>query len=364
MESVGMTLFGGVYPARRVLVTGHTGFKGSWLATWLSRMGSEVTGLSLPADTSPNHWDLLHLPVANLVGDIRDIAAVQSAIRQSRPEIVFHLAAQPLVLQSYRAPLETWSTNVLGTANVLEACRSAPDLRAIVIVTTDKVYANIQTPRGYIEEDRLGGHDPYSASKAASELVVESYRKSYFFEDDAPLIATARAGNVIGGGDWSEDRLIPDVMRALSRGCSLEVRSPNSTRSWQHVLECVAGYLLLGQKLFSGHRDLAEAWNFGPGPEDNCSVASVLTRFQEYWPQVQWHHAEVPKHHEAELLSLDSRKARSRLGWKPVWNLETALLKTADWYRQLAETDRILTHEQLTSYEVSAAQSGCVWAAR
>jgi len=353
--------FRDIYRGRRVLVTGHTGFKGSWLSAWLTQIGAHVTGFALPPATSPNHWDLLALPVTDIRGDIRDLAAVQRTIHDHHPEIIFHLSAQPLVRRSYRDPLESWSTNVMGTANLLEACRDARDLRAIVVVTTDKVYANNEWMRGYREDDRLGGHDPYSASKAAAELVVESYRKSFFFGEGAPLVATARAGNVIGGGDWSEDRLIPDALRALNRSCSLEIRSPNARRPWQHVLECTAGYLLLGQHLLSGNKDAADAWNFGPASEDNDTVSALLIKLQGYWPELKWHASEAQHPHEAGLLYLDTCKAKSLLGWKPVWDLESALGITAQWYRQQASTSQPPTVPQLMSYWESAASSGSCW---
>lgn len=357
-----MTRLSDIYRGRRVLVTGHTGFKGSWLTAWLNQMEAEVAGFALDPSTAPNHWDLLSLPIADIRADIRDFSSVQRTVREHRPEIVFHLSAQPLVRRSYKDPLESWSTNVIGTANVLEACRSARDLRAIVVVTTDKVYANNECTRGYREDDRLGGHDPYSASKAAAELVVDSYRKSFFSGQGEPLIATARAGNVIGGGDWSEDRLIPDILRALSCGHSLEIRSPKATRPWQHVLECTAAYLLLGQHLLEGNRDAAGAWNFGPNADDNQTVAAILAELRNYWPELQWHESEAKHPHEAGLLYLDTAKAKSMLGWKPVWNLTTALAATADWYRQQASTKNPPTYQQLSGYRKAAALAGCSWA--
>jgi CDP-glucose 4,6-dehydratase len=252
----------------------------------------------------------------------------------------------------------------MGTANVLEACRSVADLRAVVVVTTDKVYSNNESTRGYREDDRLGGHDPYSASKAASELVVESYRKAFFCSETSPLIATARAGNVIGGGDWSEDRLIPDVLRAMGRGTSLEIRSPNATRPWQHVLECTGAYLLLGQHLLSGNRSAAGSWNFGPNADDNLTVAGVLTELQSFWPELQWHRSSTEHPHEAGLLYLDTSKAKTVLGWGPLWNLRNALAATADWYRQHASGDQPPTFSQLSSYLETASGSACSWAAK
>lgn len=356
-----MKQFGDIYRGRRVLLTGHTGFKGSWLSAWLSEMGANVTGLSLPPYGSPNHWDLLGVSASDLRGDIRDLSVVQTAFAQSQPEIVFHLAAQALVRRSYRDPLESWSTNVMGTANVLDLCRRTSSVCAVVVITTDKVYANNEWPWGYRENDRLGGHDPYSASKAACELVSDSYRKSFLHENGAPLLATARAGNVIGGGDWSEDRLIPDLVRALQTGASLEVRSPGATRPWQHVLECLSGYLLLGQYLLEGKRAYADAWNFGPAPEDNRTVAEVLAGLQRFWPQLAWHVSPKPQPHEANLLYLDCAKARSRLGWAPVWSLEDSIAMTADWYRNHRATGQAATLDQLALYLKSALAADAGW---
>ena len=364
MEIVAMRLFEGIYRGRRVLITGHTGFKGSWLALWLKELGAEVTGFGLAPPTTPNHWDLVRLPITDIRADIRDLSAIRQTIHKSHPEIVFHLAAQPLVRHSYKDPLESWSTNVMGTANLLEACRSAEALRAVVVITTDKVYVNEERHRAYRENDRLGGHDAYSASKAAAELVAESYRKAFFTKKGDPLVATARAGNVIGGGDWSSDRLIPDAVRAVSSGHSLETRSPQATRSWFHVLDCLSGYLCLGQQLLAGNRDFAGAWNFGPSVDDNSSVATVLSMLQGYWPSLMWHRSEAEQPHEANLLFLDSSKARALLNWKSLWNLEQALAATANWFRHYLDTSETLTRQQLTSYADAAAERACSWAAR
>lgn len=357
-----MNLFGGQFRGRRVLLTGHTGFKGSWLALWLNELGAEVTGIALPPETAPNHWDLLGLTIDDRRLDIRDADALQRAVRESRPEIVFHLAAQPLVRRSYRAPLETWSTNVMGTAHLLEACRQSDSVRAIVVVTTDKCYENREWVWGYREIDGLGGHDPYSASKAGAELVSASYRSAFFGADSAPLLATARAGNVVGGGDWSEDRLIPDLVRALARGQPLEIRSPQATRPWQHVLESLSGYLLLGQKLLEGDKSVAEAWNFGPALEGNRTVADVLHKLHQMWADLNWWTTEKPQPHEATRLYLDSSKARHRLVWHSVWNLDTTLQKTVDWYRAWLETGKVISRSQLADYVAAAAQADLAWA--
>ena len=313
LQRVGLTLFGDLYRGRRVLLTGHTGFKGSWLALWLDQLGANLAGVALPPNTLPNHWDLLGLGVSDHRLDIRDAQTLSRAVGDFQPEIVFHLAAQPLVRRSYRDPAETWSTNVMGTVNLLEACRQTKSVRAIIVVTSDKCYENQEWEQGYRENDRLGGYDPYSASKAATELVAASYRKAFFHETNVPLLATARAGNVIGGGDWCEDRLVPDLVRAITNKTSLEIRSPDSTRPWQHVLESLSGYLVLGQKLLEGHHKCADAWNFGPERDGNRTVADVLTRLSAHWPELAWHVTGQIQPHEAKLLCLDSSKAREEL---------------------------------------------------
>lgn len=350
-----MIFFNDTYRDRNVLITGHTGFKGSWLTLWLHSLGAHVTGVALAPDTEPNHWELLGLEVNDYRMDIRDADGLASIINRIRPEIVFHLAAQPLVRRSYVDPLETWSTNVMGTANLLEACRQQPSVSSIVVVTTDKCYENVNSNRGYHEDDRLGGHDPYSASKAGSELVAASYRSAFFQGDNGPLLATARAGNVIGGGDWSEDRLIPDLVRAVESGIPMEIRYPQATRPWQHVLEPLGGYLLLGQKLIEGQREFAEAWNFGPVVEDNRTVAEVLERLSVYWPGLTWQITPHTQPHEAVLLHLDSNKARQRLGWLPVWDLAGGLYATATWYRDYLESGTLRSREQLEEYLMAIA---------
>ncbi len=353
--------FQGIYRERRVLVTGHTGFKGSWLTLWLQELGAIVTGISLPSNTSPSHWKLLDLSIDDNCFDIRDPVKLRDAIARQQPEIVFHLAAQSLVRQSYRAPLETWSTNVTGTANVLEACRQNDSVRAIVVVTSDKCYQNEEWEWGYRENDRLGGHDPYSASKAAAELVVASYRKSFFESSGSPLIATARAGNVIGGGDWSEDRLVPDLVRSIRAQDVLTIRSPNATRPWQHVLESLSGYLQLGKELLEGKRENAKAWNFGPASEGNRSVSEVLARLSIEWPTLRYQLSPDTHLHEAQLLYLDSTMARKQLKWLPVWNFDRALSATALWYRSWIEDGRVVSREQLADYVAAAREQNVGW---
>jgi CDP-glucose 4,6-dehydratase len=363
LEGLDVKDFGGAYAGRRVLVTGHTGFKGSWLTLWLHELGAELTGIALDPETKPNHWDLLKLPVRDVRLDIRNAERLAAAVAEARPEIVFHLAAQPLVRRSYRAPLDTWASNVIGTSNLLDACRRVSGLKAVVAVTTDKVYQNNERPLGYRESDALGGYDPYSASKAATELVIDSYRKSFFTDEESPLIASARAGNVIGGGDWSEDRLIPDIARATARGESVEIRSPQATRPWQHVLECLAGYLTLGQRLLNGEAAFAEAWNFGPEASDNRSVSEVLDAMRAHWPEFSWHMSAKSHPHEAKLLYLDVAKARSRLNWRPVWTLEEALKNAATWYKAHLSGHKLPSRDQLLAYVAAGHQRRVPWGA-
>jgi len=361
VEEVEMNMFGNIYSNRRVLITGHTGFKGSWLALWLQELGAVITGVALPPCTSPNHWDLLNLDIADHRLDIRDSKSLLRLVADSQPEIVFHLAAQPLVRHSYRDPLETWSTNVMGTANLLEACRHTDSVRAIVVVTTDKVYENKDWYWGYREIDRLGGHDPYSASKAATELVAASFRKAFFEMSNAPLLATARAGNVIGGGDWSEDRLIADIVRALTGHALLAIRSPQATRPWQHVLECLSGYLVLGQLLLDGRKEYADAWNFGPDIDGNRTVNDILNLLKTYWPELVWHTDTKQKNHEATLLYLDNMKAKSSLGWRPVWTIHTALAKTAEWYKSYYNNSKVESSTQLSQFVGDARSYTLKW---
>src|SRR6266446_3873476 len=319
---------------RSVFVTGHTGFKGGWLATWLVDLGARVVGYGLSPDTTPSYFVRCGLAerVTSHVADVTDLAALEAAVAAARPSVVFHLAAQSLVRRSYAAPVGTFATNVLGTVHVLEAVRRTPSVEAVVVVTSDKCYENRERPQGYHEDEPLGGHDPYSASKAAAELVAAAYRRSFFAR--GPRLATARAGNVIGGGDWAEDRLVPDLVRAQAVGTSLALRSPDATRPWQHVLECLHGYLQLGARLVEGKREFASAWNFGPAPEDNRTVAMVLEGLRAHWPDLRWHNGKVDTLHEAQLLYLDSSKARNSLGWRPVWSLNETLVATATWYRR------------------------------
>lgn len=354
--------FGAAYRGRRVLVTGHTGFKGSWLSLWLHALGSRVCGLALDPPSHPNHWDLLQLQMIDVRADIRSGASVRTLFTSEQPEIVFHLAAQPLVRRSYREPIETWATNVMGTANVLEAARQTPSVCAVVVVTTDKCYENREWPWAYRESDRLGGHDPYSASKAGAELVAASYRSAFLDNAYALLLATARGGNVIGGGDWSEDRLVPDLVRAVTAGKPLIVRSPRAIRPWQHVLDCLSGYLQLGQRLLEGDRTCTEAWNFGPDQSCSRAVTDILRDLANHWPTLTWQLADGPQPHETTALQIDSAKARTRLGWRPIWNYEKAVQRTARWYRDWHSDGTVRSIEDLYAYTEDATRSGMNWA--
>ena len=340
---------------KKVLLTGHTGFKGSWLAFWLDSLGAQICGYALAPDGEINLFDNLRLAgqIKHVVGDIRDLAHFEKTIADFQPDVVFHLAAQSLVRRSYRQPVETYETNVIGTVNVLEAVRRTESVKSVVIITTDKVYENKEWLWAYRENERLGGFDPYSNSKACAELAVSAYRNSFFAGGDC-LIASARAGNVIGGGDWSEDRLLPDVFRSLVFGEKLEVRNPFSVRPWQHVLEPLAGYLTLAEKLFEGEKSCAEAWNFGPAEDDSKPVGWILEEIKRIWnAPVNWRIGTEKQPHEANLLKLDSTKARTELGWIPKLNISEAVKLTADWYRGYKDkTDLIeITKNQIEFYE-------------
>lgn len=319
------------WKGRRVLVTGHTGFKGSWLSTWLVRLGSTVTGVALEPHTDPAMFDLLGLTehMDSHIVDIRDVAAIEKAVRACQPEIIIHMAAQALVRESYTDPVGTFMTNVMGTAHVLEAARGAKNLGAVVSITSDKCYENREWVWGYRENDAMGGHDPYSASKGCAELVTASYRQS--FGDDIS-IASARAGNVIGGGDWSQDRLIPDIVRAVAANEVVQIRNPGAIRPWQHVMEPLAGYLLLAERLFTNGSQYAGAWNFGPSIDDTQPVSALVERLSQTF-ELQWQIDAGEHPHEAHFLKLDISKAVSDLGYRPHISLNTALDWTAEWYQ-------------------------------
>lgn len=337
-------MFHNIYNNRRVLLTGDTGFKGSWLRLWLEELGANVLGYSLPPSTQPNHFSLLGYSRSEYY-DIRDLSCLERVFADFQPEMVFHLAAQPLVRLSYQIPVETFETNVMGTINVLEASRKTPSVRAIVAITTDKCYENKEQIWGYRESDPMGGYDPYSASKGCAELAISAYRRSFFQKENSPLLASARAGNVIGGGDWSADRLVPDIIKAASAGQRVEIRSPNSTRPWQHVLEPLSGYLLLGQRLWEGRREFAQSWNFGPS-DGVRTVLETVKEMQKSWDKIQFvvnEPQDAP--HEAQNLTLDCTKANIKLGWKPVWSTEQAVKQTAAWYKEYYENNWNISSE-------------------
>ncbi|MFI5362309.1 MAG: CDP-glucose 4,6-dehydratase [Elusimicrobiota bacterium] len=355
--------FGGAYRGRRVLVTGQTGFKGAWLSLWLHDLGAEVAGYALAPDTNPSLHDQLGLPslIDSRFGDVRDAAQLARTLRETRPEIVFHLAAQPLVRASYDAPADTFATNVLGAANLLDAVRGAESVRVCVVVTTDKCYANQEDGRAYREDDRLGGRDPYSASKACAELVVASYRDSFFRKDGRVSLSSARAGNVIGGGDWAADRLVPDCMRALEAGRPVAIRNPGSVRPWQHVLDPLSGYLALAARQLAEPAAFAEAWNFGPDPGAALTTSEVADLVVRAWGSGRWTNASDPSApHEAALLSLDSSKARGRLGWLPGYGAQEAVSRTVAWYRAAREKGfdaASYTRRQIAEHRAAAAGS-------
>ncbi len=321
------------WSGKRVFITGHTGFKGGWLSLWLHKMGANVVGYALPPPTTPSFFVTAGIEnlLESLIGDIRDRETLSQSIRTANPEIIFHLAAQSLVSEGYRDPVGTYETNVTGTLNLLEAVRPLTNLRAVVIVTTDKCYENRETSDAYREGDPLGGYDPYSASKACTEIITHAWRRSFFGGEQAARIATARAGNAIGGGDWTENRLIPDLLRAFATNQTAEVRHPEATRPWQHVLEPLAGYLTLAESLFSDHA-VQGAWNFGPALSDCVSVGTVADQLATHWPKpANWHAMESNIPHEAGLLILDSTQARKILKWRSRWPLTEALRRTVDW---------------------------------
>lgn len=353
LESVGMNAE--FWRGRKVFVTGHTGFKGSWLAIWLKRLGAEVHGYATEPPTLPNLFTVANAVedlARHTIADVRDGEALRAAMREAAPEVVFHLAAQPLVRYSYHDPVTTYAVNVMGTVHLLEAVRACESVRAVVVVTTDKCYENREWVWGYRESEPLGGRDPYSSSKACTELVTMAYRAS-FLAARSVAVGTARAGNVIGGGDWAADRLLPDFFRAVDSGKVLEVRNPGATRPWQHVLEPLSGYLLLAESLCADAAKYADAWNFGPRDMDARSVQWILEYVSTRVPQSRWQHVGAEQVHEARSLRLDSSKAVLDLGWSPRWSLETALDRTVTWHARWVAGDDMhrACLEQIQEYE-------------
>lgn len=360
-------LFGGIYKGKTVLITGHTGFKGSWLSCWLTKMGANVIGYSLEAPTQPNHIGLLDLDITSIIGDIRDQERLNTTVATYKPDIVFHLAAQPLVRRSYENPIETYETNVIGTLKVFEACRTNK-VKAIVNITSDKAYENREWVWGYRENDPMGGYDPYSSSKGCADLLANSYRSSYFNPSEYKkshntLLASCRAGNVIGGGDWAQDRLMTDIMLCVSQGKKVSIRNPRATRPWQHVLEPLSGYLMVGQKLLEEQVEFGEAWNFGPSDEGSITVEEVVHHVKKHWDAIDYEITSDPNQlHEANLLKLDCSKAHIHLKWKDVWDSETTFLKTVKWYKDFYENNTVSTIQNLDDYIAQAKIKKLPWA--
>ena len=361
------SLFSGIYKDKTVLVTGHTGFKGSWLCFWLKQMGAKVVGYSLEAPTNPNHFELLNLDITSIKGNIKDLEHLNTVFQTYKPDIVFHLAAQALVKYSYENPIETYETNVMGTLKVFEASR-INNVKAIVNITSDKAYENREWIWGYREIDPLGGYDPYSSSKGCADILTNSYRNSFFNIKDYKkthntLIATCRAGNVIGGGDWAKDRLITDIMISVSQDKKVSIRNPKATRPWQHVLEPLSGYLQIGQKLLEEKVEFAEAWNFGPSDEGSIAVEEVVQNVKKHWDKIDYEINQDPNQlHEANLLKLDCTKANTILKWKDVWDSETTFEKTVNWYKNFYENNKeLLTQSDLENYIKEAVGKNIVW---
>lgn len=329
-----------IFSGKTILVTGHTGFKGSWLCLWLAELGANVHGFSLPPNTEPNHYTaarIAELLKSEHLGDIRNRDELTNYIHEVKPDCIFHLAAQPLVRRSYAEPVETFDANVMGSIYLMDAVRTMGKPCSVVMITSDKCYENVGKAEGYTETDPMGGHDPYSASKGCAEIAISSYRRSFFHPDEirkhGVSLASVRAGNVIGGGDWAEDRIIPDAVRAVTSGKPLEIRSPNAVRPWQHVLDPLSGYMLLAARMMEGEGDLADSWNFGPKYVDSVTVLEIITEFYKVWGSGKTKYDSAYANlHEAAFLTLSSDKAMRRLGWKPMWDISETIEKTASWY--------------------------------
>lgn len=359
-------LFGGKYKGKRVLVTGHTGFKGSWLSLWLSKLGADVIGYSLKPNTSPSLFEILDLEkdITSVIGDIRDDKMLFDTFKKYQPEIVFHLAAQPIVRESYENPKETYETNVIGTLNVFEAIRKSSSVKVVVNITTDKCYENKEWVYGYRETDPMGGYDPYSSSKACSEILTSSYRSSFFNDLDI-AVSSVRAGNVIGGGDWAKDRLIPDIVRSLADGKDIITRNPSAVRPWQHVLEPLSGYLWLGSLMISSDKEYNESWNFGPVDSDVLSVLEILKNSIKAWGSGNFKIDKNKNPHEANLLKLDISKVRSILKWEPCYDVRTAVEETIKWYKNFYNNKDVdmkdFTINQIKKFSKVANEKNILW---
>ena len=339
---------------KKILITGHTGFKGSWLCLWLQLLGAELSGFALKSPTKPALFEEANVAkgMMSFCGDIRNFDAVLDIIEKCQPEIIFHLAAQPIVRQSYKIPIQTYETNVMGTVNVLEAARRVKSVKALINITTDKCYENKEISRGYREDEPMGGHDPYSSSKGCSELITSAYRRS-FYKESGIALASARGGNVIGGGDWTTDRLIPDILKSFENNKPVIIRNPNSIRPWQHVLEVLSGYLILAEKLYEDKDLFSSGWNFGPNNEDSKSVKWIVEYMTGKWKKgTEWTLDKENNPHEANYLKLDISKAKSLLGWQPLWTLEQALEKVLEWHKSWVNKEEIkkICYEQIIVY--------------
>jgi len=347
------------WTGKRVLITGHTGFKGGWLSLWLQQLGTEIVGYALEPPTRPSLFEVAQVGqgMESVIGDVRDLTHLQAVVTEYRPEIIFHMAAQALVRDAYQFPVETYATNVMGTVHLLEAVRRTGGVRVVVNITSDKCYENREWVWGYRETEPMGGYDPYSSSKGCAELVTSAYRNSFFYPADfqrhGVALASVRAGNVIGGGDWARDRLVPDIMKAFLAGQPVIIRNPDAIRPWQHVLDPLCGYLKLAEKLWQQGPDYAEGWNFGPSDDDARPVSWLVARLAALWGKnARWELDGGNHPHEAHYLKLDCSKAKMRLDWRPCWNLEQALTRTVEWYSAYAEHKdmRAVTLEQISSY--------------
>lgn len=366
-DLVSHSFFKGVYQGRKVLVTGHTGFKGSWLITWLKMLGAEVTGYACDVADNTRHFSILKPEICSVTGDLLDLKKLTQTIIEVQPEIVFHLAAQALVRRSYKDPVHTYHANVIGTLNLYEACRQCDAVKVIICVTSDKVYENKETVRPYREDDQLGGFDMYSSSKACVEIMTSSYRNSFFKSDKngyTKRLMTVRAGNVIGGGDWAEDRLVPDIMRAIEYKKGVIVRNPRAVRPWQHVLEPLSGYLLLGQHLLEDNSLPYHSLNFGPLCDRVLNVQQIVESIKQIIPDFDFtitHDAKAP--HEAGLLAVDSLAARESLEWQPVWDANEAVRRTTQWYYRFFKSNKVRTVADIADYSKDAVNKNIIWAA-
>jgi len=354
-------LFGNIYKNKNVLVTGHTGFKGSWLTLWLNKLNANVYGIALPPPTQPNHFDLIDNKIESYLQDICNLSIIKKIMHKINPEIIFHLAAQPLVKYSYQEPVFTYMTNIMGTVNILEIAKTLKRIKAIIIITSDKCYENKEWIWSYRENESMGGADPYSSSKACAELITSAYRSSFFNSPNSAIIASARSGNVIGGGDWANDRIMTDIIRSANTGKPVKLRYPHATRPWQHVLEPLSGYLMLGWKLLKGKNEFSGGWNFGPTNENNVTVLELVLESKRNWEKIRYDFDKKENFHESNYLMLDSTKANKLLNWKPVWNFEKTVKNTMHWYKKYYENNTVISEEILNNYILDARYQKLIW---